>query len=114
VKDAAQAVAQDVAQDLLGAAENGGVPLLIVYRVIFQRQNTRPTDPPLCPWATRKGRARKGRGASRGAGRGRGRVRRRGERELGGVNRGVYRHLPAAELMPCTRVPPPTLLLGGT
>ena len=53
VKDAAQ----NVAEDVLGAAVNGGVKMFIVARVIFQRRNPRPKHafcPPRCPWATRK------------------------------------------------------------
>ena len=72
VKDAAQDVAetvmQDVAEDVLGAAEDGSVKVLVVARFIFQRRNTCPTQachPPRCPWATREGRAREGRGAGR-------------------------------------------------
>ena len=50
-------------------------PLDSLARVIFQRQNPRPTNacrPPRCPWATLEGRARKGCGAGRGGGRCRG------------------------------------------
>ena len=47
VKDAAQDMAQDVAQDVeegvLGAAEDGGVKMLIFPIVIFQRRDPRPT-----------------------------------------------------------------------
>ena len=59
-----------------GAAEDGKVKVLIVARAIFQRRNQRPTHacrPPRCPWATREGRAREGRGAGRGGGRAAGR-----------------------------------------
>ena len=45
-----------------GAAEDGGVKVFIVARVIFHR-------PPRFPWATREGRARQGRGAGRCGGR---------------------------------------------
>ena len=52
VKDAAQHVAEDVtldvATDVMGAAEDGGVKVLIVARVILQRWNPRPTRA-LCP-----------------------------------------------------------------
>ena len=62
VKDAAQDVTQDVTQDVAGdvsgAAEDGSVKVFIVARVIFHR-------PQRFPWATRKGRARQGRGAGR-------------------------------------------------
>ena len=69
--DAAQDVKQDATQDVvegvLGAAEDGGVKVLILPIVIFQRRNPRPADacrPPRCPWATREGgRARERRGA---------------------------------------------------
>ena len=47
VKDAAQDVAetvmQDVAEDVLGAAEDGSVKMFVEARVIFQRRNPRPT-----------------------------------------------------------------------
>jgi len=47
VKHALQGVAkdmtQDVAGDVLGAAEDGSAKVLIVARVIFQRRNPRPT-----------------------------------------------------------------------
>jgi len=79
VEDSAQDVAKDVTQgvveEVLGAAEDGSTKVLIVARVIFQRRNPRPTHacrPPRCPWATREGRAREGRGAGREAGRCRG------------------------------------------
>ena len=80
VKDAAQDVAEDVtldvAEDVFGAAEDGSVKVLVVARAIFKRRNSRPTyacRPPRCPWATREGRARKGRGAGRHRGRTKGR-----------------------------------------
>ena len=67
VKDMAQDVAedgtQDMAEDVLGAAEDGSVKVLIVARAISQRWNPRPTHacrPPRCSWATREGRAREG------------------------------------------------------
>ena len=47
MKDAAQ----DVAEDVSGAAEYGSVKVFIVARVIFHR-------PPRLPWATREGRER--------------------------------------------------------
>jgi len=47
VKDAAQDVAknatQDVAEDVLGAAEDGSMKVLILHIAIFQRRNPRPT-----------------------------------------------------------------------
>jgi len=56
VKDAAQDMAgdvtQDVAEDVLGAAEDGSVKVFIMARVIFQRRNPRPTHacrPPRMP-----------------------------------------------------------------
>jgi len=65
VKGAVQGVAEGVtlgaAEDVLGAAEDESVKVLIVARAIFQRRNPRPTHafrPPRCPWATREGRAR--------------------------------------------------------
>ena len=82
VNDMAQDAAQDATQGVLDAAEDGGVAVFIVARVIFQRRNPRPTRascrPPFFPWAARKGRARKGRGEGRGEGRTTGRVKRRG------------------------------------
>jgi len=46
--DAAQHVAEDVtrdvAEDVMGAAEDGGMKVLIAARVIFQRRNPRPTQ----------------------------------------------------------------------
>jgi len=36
-QDVTQGAAQDVTQGVLGAAEDGGVKVLIVARVIFQR-----------------------------------------------------------------------------
>ena len=62
VKDAAQGVAEDVTQDVaeevLGAAEDGSVKVFVVARAIFQRWNPRPTQacrPHASPWATREG-----------------------------------------------------------
>ena len=51
MKDAAQdvAVAQDVAEDVLGAAEDGSEKVFIVARITFHR-------PQLFTWATREGR----------------------------------------------------------
>jgi len=54
-----------------------------------------------------------GRSGGRDAGRGGGRAGRRGGWKREGVHRGT-RHLSAAELTPNTRMPPPTLPLGGT
>ena len=92
VKDAAQHVAEDVtldvATDVMGAAEDGGVKVLIVARVILQRWNPRPTHafrPPRCPWATYEGQARKGRGAERCGGRATGRGTGLGLRSPGGA-----------------------------
>ena len=68
VQDATQDATQGVAGGVLGAAEEGSAKALIVARAIFQRRNPRPTNacrPPRCPWATREGRAREGRGAGR-------------------------------------------------
>ena len=66
VKDAAQDVAenvtQNVAEDELGAAEDGSAKWFIVARAVFYQ-------PPRFPWATREGRARPGRGAGRCGGR---------------------------------------------
>ena len=45
-------LAQDVAQDVLGAAEDGSMKYFIVIRAIFQRQNPRLTyacRPPRLP-----------------------------------------------------------------
>ena len=45
-------VTQDVAEGVLGAAEEGSVKVSIVARVIFQRRNPRPTHasrPPRLP-----------------------------------------------------------------
>jgi len=64
-------LAQDVAEDVLGAAEDGSVKVFIVARTISHR-------PPSCPWATREGRAREGRGAGRFGGRCGGRATGRG------------------------------------
>ena len=36
-------LAQDVAEDVLGAAEDGSVKVLILLIVIFKRRNPRPT-----------------------------------------------------------------------
>jgi len=50
--DVAQTVVQGVAEDVVGAAEDGSVKVFIVARVIFQRQNPRPTHayrPPRLP-----------------------------------------------------------------
>jgi len=50
--DVAQTVVQGVAEDVVGAAEDGSVKVFIVARVIFQRQNPRPTyayRPPRLP-----------------------------------------------------------------
>ena len=62
MKDAAQGVAEDVTQDVaeevLGAAEDGSVKVFVVARAIFQRWNPRPTQacrPHASPWATREG-----------------------------------------------------------
>ena len=92
VKDAAQDVAedvtQDVAEDVLGAAEDRSIKVHIVARAIFQRRNPRPTNacrPPRCPWATREGRAREGRGAGRFGRRATGRGAGPGLRGPGGV-----------------------------
>jgi len=70
VKDAAQDVAedvtQDVAEDVLGAAEGRGVGVFVLPIPNFQLRNPRPTHachPPRFPFATRKGQARKRRGA---------------------------------------------------
>ena len=49
-------LAQDLAEDVFGAAKDGSVEVLIAV------------PPPRCPWATREGRARKRRGAGRGGG----------------------------------------------
>ena len=56
VKDAAQDVAeeetQDVAEDVLGAAEDGSVKVLVVSIAIFQQRNPRQTHacrPHACP-----------------------------------------------------------------
>jgi len=49
-------VAQDVAEDMVGAAKDGCVKVFIVARVIFQRRNPRPTHT-CCPI---EGRNRKG------------------------------------------------------
>jgi len=58
---------QNVAEDVVGAAEDGSVKVFIDARAIFHR-------PPRFPWATREGRARQGRGAGRARqGRGAGR-----------------------------------------
>ena len=98
VKDAAQ----DVAEGLSSAAEDGSLKVFIVARVIFQRRNPRTTHacrPSRCPWATREGQAREGRDAGRGGGR----VGRRGGRKRKGLHCGA-RHLP----------PPPALSLGDT
>ena len=46
-------VAQDVAEDVLGAAENGGVEVFIFPIAIFQRRNPSPTHefrPPRLPF----------------------------------------------------------------
>ena len=51
-------LAQDVAEDVLGAAEDGSAKVFIVARAIFHR-------PPRFPWSTLEGRARQGRGAGR-------------------------------------------------
>ena len=51
-QDVARDVAQGVAQDLLGAAEDGSVKVLILPILIFQRRNPRPTHacrPPCLP-----------------------------------------------------------------
>ena len=67
-------VAQDVAENLLGAAENGGVKVLIVVFSLSSSGGTHAqqthANPPRCPWATREGRAHKGCTAGRGGGRG--------------------------------------------
>ena len=42
MKDAAQGLAQDVAEDVLGAAEDGSVKVLIFPIAIFQRRNRNP------------------------------------------------------------------------
>ena len=75
VKDAAQAVAQDVAEDVFGAVENGSLEVLIVASiVIFQRRNPCPAHacrPPRCSWAALEGRdAGRGRGRTTGRGAG--------------------------------------------
>ena len=60
----AQDMAQDVAEGASGAAEDGGVNVLILPIAIFQRRNPQPTEgyrSPHRPWATRKGRACEGR-----------------------------------------------------
>ena len=62
LKDAAQ----DVAEDVPGAAEDGGAKVLIVARAIFH-------CPPRFPWATPEGQAGQGRGAGRCGGRATGR-----------------------------------------
>jgi len=62
VKDAAQDLTQDVAEDLTGAAKDGSVKVFIVAGAIFHRA-------PRFPWAIREGRARQGRGAGRCRGR---------------------------------------------
>ena len=52
MKDAAQDVVQDVAEDMLGAAEDGGVKVFIMARAIFQRRNpglTHACRPPRLP-----------------------------------------------------------------
>ena len=68
----------------------------------------------VCPWATREGRAREGRGTGCGGGRNEGRggkhFGRRGGRECEGAYHN-NRHLPAVGPTPNTRVPPPTLAL---
>jgi len=61
VNDLAQAVVQDVAEDVTGAAENGSAKVLVVARAIFQRRDLRVAYArrhPCCPWVTREGRAR--------------------------------------------------------
>jgi len=62
-------VAQDVAENLLGAAEDGGVKVLIVVFSLSSSGGTHAqqthANPPRCPWATREGRAHEGRGAGR-------------------------------------------------
>ena len=93
--DAAQGVAedvtQDVAEDVLGAAEDGSVEVLIAARAIFQRRNPRPTHarrPPRCLWAAREGEACEERGAGhgeRGGGRATGRGAGLGLRGPGGA-----------------------------
>jgi len=55
VKDAAQNAAQDVAGHVPGAAEDGGIKVLILPIAIFQRRNPRPTHvfrPPRLPCDT--------------------------------------------------------------
>ena len=55
MKDAAQDVAknvtQDVAEDVLGAAEDGSMKVLILHIAIFQRRNPRPTHTHATPHA---------------------------------------------------------------
>ena len=76
MKDAAQ----DVAEDALGAAENGSVRAFSCdarhLSAAEPTPNIRP--PPRCPWATCEGRPREKRGAGRGGGRGGGRSTERG------------------------------------
>ena len=74
-------VAQDVAESVLGAAEDGSLVVCFLFIAIFQRMNSRPTHvsrPPRRPWATRERMAREGRGAGRGGGCGGGRSTGRG------------------------------------
>ena len=114
----AQDVEQDVAQGVSGAAEDGGVKVLIFSIVIFESgaeptPNTSITPPPRCSWAAREGRTRKGRGARRSAQR---RTWRRtwrracwATRRTGGWERkgkGIYlthRHLPGISAAVCPR-----------
>ena len=53
MNDVAQAVVQDVAEDVFGAAEDRGVKVLIVVSIaIFHRRNPRLANacrPPRCP-----------------------------------------------------------------
>ena len=52
MKDVAQDVAHDVAENVMGAAKDGGVKVFIVARAIFERRNPRPTHAfrrPCCP-----------------------------------------------------------------